>query len=107
MIDFLRKQNPKEFHKNFSKRKTQTKNIISLNQFVEHFKDLSRSNDNSINNATMDFDGYMSYEELGIAITENEIVKAIGHLKRNTSCGEDYLLNDFSRIVKTLLYHFY
>jgi hypothetical protein len=59
MIDLLRIQNPKEFHKYFSKRKTQTNNRISLNQFVEYFKDLGKFNDNNINNATIDLDGYI------------------------------------------------
>ena len=106
MLDYLRRHNPKQFHKYFAKRRTKTSNDISLNQFVDHFRDLGSIDYDEMNDDDDDDNVHFSpaaYDELDVEISDNEVENAISYLKRNTSCGEDCLINELFKDCKDVL----
>ena len=107
MREYLRKHNPKQFYKFFSKRKSKSmRSTISLNQFFDHFKNLGTPhNDNLQANFEADLDSIQNslYEELDVVITESEIAEAIKKLNTNKSCAEDNIINEIFIHCKTLL----
>ena len=95
MIEYIRKRNPKEFYKLFSKRKNtiNSSSKIKIDQFVEHFRNLnSNVHGNEHVNEDITYDAI--FDELDAPITEREVEEAIRNLKRNKSCSEDLILNE-------------
>jgi hypothetical protein len=104
MIEYLRKYDLKEFHKYFSRDENQTLGQISMNQFVNHFKNLSSSTNIEADNSDINIDTIPAdYKELDVEISNFEIDSAIRLLKRNTSCSEDFLLNELFKDCKDVL----
>ena len=79
---------------------------ISLDQFFEHFRDLSSSNDQNgdeeVEDFLRDFDnnqgqngGGSTFESLDENISHEEIKRCIKQLSRNKSPGKDNLLNEY------------
>ena len=101
MKEYLRKHNPRQFHKFFAKRKKHVSGNVSLDQFVEHFSEIG----NQANVADGDFNNVERavFDELDECISEAEIVKAIDNLKRNKCCGEDCILNEFFKDCKEII----
>ena len=95
-IEYLRKHNPKQFYKHFSKRKKKSIDTnITSDQFLHYFKQLADADNDSIDSSDV-FDDVQNtvYEELDVTITEEEISKAIGRLKSNKSSAEDNIINE-------------
>ena len=102
MKEYLRKYNPKEFHKYFQKSKKHVSENVSLNQFVRHFSDIGqcgRDNSDAIDDNTFETS---VFEELDCSISEDEIVITINNLKRN-KCGEDCMLNELFKDCKDIM----
>lgn len=93
LLDHLRKDNPKIFHKHFRKRKPKHTSI-ELDLFRKHFEDLSTFPTNMDSDPPVDT-GTTVFEELDIEISEKEISDAIDNLKRDKSHGLDYILNEY------------
>ena len=95
MIEYIRKRNPKEFYKLFSKRKNtiNSSSKIKIDQFVEHFRNLN-SNVHGSEHVNEDITYDAIFDELDAPITEREVEEAIRNLKRNKSCSEDLILNE-------------
>ena len=98
MIESLKKSNPKQFYKYFSKRKSNSNtNNIPFDDFYMHFKNLSENSalheDDSFESDLLDVEQPI-FEELDYDISIDEIRECIRYLKRNKSCNEDYMLNE-------------
>ena len=94
MIGALRKNNPKAFYKKFSKRKKGQKCDLTIEDFINHFKDLTgytRDNTQETDDSTNQ-DNQALYEELDSPITEHEMLYLLSNAKRNKSPGIDGLL---------------
>ena len=97
MIGALRKNNPKAFYKKFSKLKKGPKCDLTIEDFINHFKDLAgstRDNTQETDDSTNQ-DNQALYEELDSPITEHEILYVLSNAKRNKSPGIDGLLYEF------------
>ena len=112
MIESLKKGNPKQFYKYFSKRKSNCNtNNIPFDDFYMHFKNLSENSildeDESFESDLLDIE-HPVFEELDYDISIEKIRECIRCLKRNKSCNEDYMLNeifiDCSETVMPVLY---
>ena len=106
MREYLRKHNPKQFFKFFSKRKSKSVNShISSSQFFEHFKNLCTPTENAHVNPEADFDAIQNclYAELDVVITEKEIEDAIKKSHSDKSCAEDNVINEIFIHCRTLL----
>ena len=95
-INFMRKHNPKQFYKLFTKRKSKGSNSnITMMQFMEHFKALNEVHgqpyDDDLGN-----DSYLqaAYSELDTPIELSEIKNAIKKLNYNKSNAEDCIINE-------------
>ena len=94
MLNKMRKENPKLFYKNFSKKKKNCTSDISMDKFFDYFKNLISSDEN-LHNTEATEHGEAVYEELDLPISEHEIEIAIGKLRKDKSCAEDCLINEF------------
>ena len=101
MLNSLKKTNPKCFYRKFRKRRKTVKHNISLNDFMNHFKNLVNRDDI----ATFDNNGYSEviFEELDRPFTEREIDICIKKLKNDKSPGYDNILNEFIKEGKNIL----
>ena len=95
-MEYMRKYNPKQFYKVFNKRKSKGSNSdISMQQFMEHFKNL-----NEVHNQSEDTEGdtdddlHAAYDELDKPFDLSEVKKAIKKLNSNKSNAEDCLINE-------------
>ena len=98
IFESLKKSNPKQFYKYFSKRKSNCNtNNIPFDDFYKHFKNLSENSalheDDSFESDLLDVEQPI-FEELDYDISIDEIRESIRYLKRNKSCNEDYMLNE-------------
>jgi hypothetical protein len=75
----LRKNNPKQLFAKFAKKKKSQHNV-SLLSFFYHFKSVSSA---STLEGDTTYDNDTVYEELGLAISEQELEKTILGLKRD------------------------
>lgn len=98
MFNSMRTSNPKRFNGKFRKRKKNVKNKISMDQFVDHFKNLI-SNDNVDNRQDTTDTMECVFEELDKPFTETDIKG----LNRNKSPGVDNILNEYILEGKTIL----
>ena len=76
MMEFLRKENQKQFYKHFRKRKSKAvKGNITSYQFLKHFLKVSTPPMQTNVNIDSDFDSIQSsaYEELDAEITFDEV----------------------------------
>ena len=106
MMEFLRKENPKQFYKHFRKRKSKAvKGNITSDQFLKHFHKVSTSPMQTNVNIDSDFDSIQSsaYEELDAEITFEEINNAIKNLNANKCCAEDLIINEMFIKCKDIL----
>ena len=98
MLNYLRKYNPKQFHKFLAKGKQSNSNkSVPLDSYFEHVKNLATCNVNStMNNDNMESINIESavFDELDIPITTEEIETAIKNLKLNKSSAEDCMINE-------------
>ncbi len=98
----LRHSKPKDFWKLFKTRKTTASNEITVEEFCEHFRNIS-AEVNSINNPEADnfcaeynFDtNGRSYDELDRPISIDDVKNAIHSLSRNKATSDDFLLNEY------------
>jgi len=89
----LKRDNPKQFFATFRKRKKVSVDI-PIDVFQNHFKSMDSSNTQG-NDNTVDFNEGVVYVELDKEITITEIENAIKSLKRDTSHGDDYIINGY------------
>ena len=93
----LSRNNPKTFYKKFSKLKKGPKCDLTIEDFINHFKDLAgstRDNTQETDDSTNQ-DNQVLYEELDSPITVHEILYVLSKAKRNKSPGIDGLLYEF------------
>ncbi|KAK3086155.1 hypothetical protein FSP39_014419 [Pinctada imbricata] len=93
-MDYMRKTNPRQFYKYFSRRKSKgTNSNITHEEFMKHFENLtSLSYDES--EIDINFIQDAIYSQLDIPITVKEIIEAIKKLNKNKSCAEDHMINE-------------
>lgn len=92
MLDLIRKNNPKQFFKYFSKQKAKvSQSDLKIDDFYTHFKNL---NNKEFDNAYISSNGEPIFEELDMQISTDEVLAAIQNLKRGKSCSEDNILNE-------------
>ena len=95
----LSKTDPRKFWKYIHKynSKTSTKNDIGVDDFVEHFKNMSSNpHPSSFNSEETDnLDNNVNVDELDCAFTVDEIVKTISNMKRFKSCDLSNNVADF------------
>ena len=97
IIGALRKNNPKAFYNKFSKLKKGQKCDLTIEDVINHFKDLAgstRDNTQETDDSTNQ-DNQTLYEELDSPITKHEILYVLSNAKRNKSPGMDGLLYEF------------
>ena len=83
--------------------KSQVVQKVSIETFAEHFKKLNLKNNND-ENSTYQFDPSTVSEhnlELNSAISEEEILKCLNHLKLNKACSSDLILNEYLKASKS------
>ena len=91
------KNNPKSFYKKCSKLKKGQKYDLTIEDFINHFKNLAgstRDNTQETDDSTNQ-DNQALYEELDSPITKHEILYVLSNAKRNKSPGMDGLLYEF------------
>ena len=107
MVQQLKKNNPKQFFKNFNRHNSRPPNV-SLEDFFEHFRNLASDSSST----------YISIANF--LDTDNPIFESFGNqnyasrdrrkLKNNKCAGEDNLINEnlseFSEIILPILVHF-
>ena len=101
-IRTLKSNNPKDYWKLFSRRKTE-KVSVSLEELSNHFKNLANENIIEHQQEIPVIDTAveaMNTETLNNAITEREIMKCIEKLKNGKSPGIDGVLNEFLKVSK-------
>ena len=83
--------------------RSQVMQKVSLESFADHFKKLNIAN-------TTDTDSIFQIDpskvsehnfELNSAISEDEVLKCLNHLKLNKACSSDLILNEFLKSSKT------
>ena len=112
MMNYMRKHNPRAFHKHFSKKKR--KNVtsdISIDNFYDYFKNLISREDDNAPEFEHTVDHNTVFENLDKNITISEIESAIKKLKAGKSCAEDGLVNELfmkcSDVLLPLLYRLF
>ena len=103
MLTYLKKANPKQFYKLFSKKKSRVTNNLTNDDFLLHFKNLMYDENEQTAFSFDEFDNDTIFEELDCEITENEILKAVSNLKANKSCSEDGIINEIFTKGKNIL----
>ena len=103
MLTYLKKANPNQFYKLFSKKKSRVTNNLTNDDFLLHFKNLMYDENEQTAFSFDEFDNDTIFEELDCEITENEILKAVSNLKANKSCSEDGIINEIFTKGKTIL----
>ena len=76
---------------------------VSLESFADHFKKLNIANTTDTD-STFQIDPSKVSEhnfELNSAISEDEVLKCLNHLKLNKACSSDLILNEFLKSSKT------
>ena len=76
---------------------------VSLESFADHFKKLNIANTTDMD-STFQIDPSKVSEhnfELNSAISEDEVLKCLNHLKLNKACSSDLILNEFLKSSKT------
>ena len=81
MLTYLKKTNPKQFYKLFSKKKSRVTNNLTNDDFLLHFKNLMYDENEQTAFSFDEFDNDTIFEELDCEITENEILKVVSNLK--------------------------
>lgn len=102
-LETLKKRQPKEFWKFFSKQKQSTGTNISIQDFQNHFSRLFDDIRVNINEDAETFNEHSDFNinnptfaELNAVITLEEVKSAIFRLKKNkASCPSDNLLNEY------------
>ena len=109
MVQHLKKNNPKQFFKNFNRHNSRPP-YVSLEDFFEHFRNLA--SDSSSTYTCISIANYLD--------TDNPLFKSFGNqiyasrdrrkLKNHKCAGEDNLINEyfseFSEIILPILVHF-
>ena len=97
-LEYIRRVNPKEFYRQFNKKKSSKKGNLNIQDFHTHFSRLG-VNENPEDTDDIDFTlpGDMSciFEELDSEITLEEIQSTIRKLNNGKSPGRDFLLNEY------------
>lgn len=103
----LSRNSPKQFWEkvnDFRKGKVSSSDEISLNEFAEHFKNISNSPHSDRVFEVPDFESQnIEIESLDEPISAEEISKAIDSLKRGKSPGIDGILGDFFKDAKSFI----
>ena len=77
--------------------RSQVMQKVSLESFADHFKKLNIANTTDTD-STFQIDPSKVFEhnfELNSAISEDEVLKCLNHLKLNKACSSDLILNEF------------
>lgn len=95
-LDSLKKCNPRQFYKLFSKKKTRI-NKVTLDEFYDHFSNINSTVSETNVDKSRDYNNIddVALEELNCEITVTERAKVISSLKREKAHGPDSLLNEY------------
>ena len=97
----LKTTNPKEYWKILNGNKSKTDVKVSLDDLMEHFKNLNKDNnepDNTLGNSINSDINVLPDKE----ITNEEILTVVKNLKNNKACGLDNINNEY--IVQSMYY---
>lgn len=97
-MDFLRKNNPKQFFRQLRNTSTPSSGNtdLTLDDFREHFSTLSNVDGHDENNATpCPTDMSTVYPELDADFTMDELKTVLKNVKKNKTAGIDCMLNEF------------
>ena len=93
-ISLLRKINPKQFHKAFSKKSRFPSTDLRLSNFYEHFKSVCSNNVGNYDINSEHNDSCV-FEELDVSISCDEVGNVLKNLKAGKSPGIDNLLYEY------------
>ena len=103
----MRSKSPKDYWKYVnSLNKKSTSTDLDINEFYDFFKKLN-ANDDDNEVPDPDFPNIQLTNDLDIAITPDEVMKAIKNLKNNKSCGLDNIINEYIKSSTELLLPIY
>ena len=102
MLSSLRRTNPKQFYRKFKNSKKSLHHTITIEQFEEHFKNLTFNRDIQPQSETGETIETV-YDELDLPFTEKELDDGIKTLKRDKSTGFDNMMNEYIIMSKNFI----
>lgn len=105
MLSSLKRANPKQFYRKFKTRKKRINHEITIEQFEEHFKNLTSNPDLYSRDDSDGSDEIKDevFDELDLPFTENELDDGIKKLKRDKSTGFDNMMNEYIIMSKNFI----
>ena len=99
----MRRKKPREFWKMFKQGNNPVDESVTLDDFYNHFKSLDAKVDDNddVQEFLREFDNNcdnmeeVTFEELDMPITENELRKVVNSLNRNKAAGLDNMINEY------------